>query len=275
MMKIKDADYKADVDSELKDAFVTGNLSFDKITSLVENRSVKVLIYNSIDSTNDETKRIIKGQAPSESFLVVSEEQTKGRGRNNKSFFSPSGVGLYMTFAIKCKLSNAIGITSYAAVCVVDAISELTGIKCGIKWVNDIFLDGKKIAGILAEAVFSSEKEVPNYVIVGIGVNINQTSVPDELRDIIGYLNLDKDIKNELAALIVNKLSHYDIADKSYIPKYREYSVVLGRAVRYKKDNCIYNARAVDINDDGALIVLREDGKEDILNSAEISLRID
>ena len=232
--------------------------------------TLPVYVYQSIDSTSNECKRrLSQGE---ERCLVLAEEQTGGRGRRGKSFFSPKGAGLYMSLALPMdmSLSSAVGVTSYAAVCVVSAIREVTGRQCGVKWVNDVFLDGKKVCGILSEAVAGLEAGAVGSAVIGVGVNLHPNAVPPELEDIVGFLGCGA-VKNELCAAIAARLLRFDPADKSYMAEYRALSVVLGREVRYCLDGAEKRGVAAAIGDDGALHVRTSSG-DDVLRGGEVSL---
>ena len=146
-----------------------------------ENTDIK--IFESLDSTNNEAKRETANGKTDKPLLIISEEQTLGRGRNGRNFYSPKGTGLYFSLVTspKSDLTSAVGITSYAAVCVVEAIKELTGTDTKIKWVNDIYLDGKKLCGILTEAVSDFETGTVSNIIIGIGINLKTATLPDSL----------------------------------------------------------------------------------------------
>lgn len=226
--------------------------------------------FDSIDSTNTEAKRrILAGES---GFLVLAERQTAGRGRRGRSFFSPAGSGLYMSAALSVDipLEQAVNVTSYAAVCVRRAIKEITGLECGIKWVNDLYLDGKKVCGILTEAVTDFESGSVAGVVVGIGVNLTESAVPEELRSIVGFLGCEG-VKNRLAAAIAQQLFRFDGEDRSYMADYRAYSAVLGREVSYTVSGEKRRGVAADIDDAGGLVVETAAGR-DILRSGEISL---
>ena len=244
-------------------------LSGARISALL-GPTLPVYVYQSIDSTNNECKRrLAQGE---EHCLALAVEQTGGRGRRGKSFFSPGGAGLYMSLAmpVDAELADAVGVTSYAAVCVASAIREVTGRQCGIKWVNDVYLDGKKVCGILSEAVTGLEAGAVGSVIIGVGVNLHPGAVPPELENIVGFLDCGP-VKNELCAAIAARLLRFDPADKSYMDEYRALSVVLGREVRYCLDGTEKHGLAEHIGDDGALHVRTSTGV-DVLRGGEVSL---
>jgi BirA family biotin operon repressor/biotin-[acetyl-CoA-carboxylase] ligase len=240
------------------------------VSALLTDKTLPVYVFDSIDSTNNECKRrIAQGQ---ERFLVLSDEQTNGRGRSGKAFFSPKGTGLYMSLAMKADMGfeSAVGITAYAAVCVAKAVRTLTGLDCGIKWVNDVYLDGKKVCGILTEAVAGFESGLVENIVVGIGINLRPAAVPEGLENIVGFLNCGA-VKNALSAAITNALLEYRGDDKSYMADYKRLSVVLGRQVSYVSMGEKRFGVAVDIDDGGGLVVETSEGRE-TLRGGEISL---
>lgn len=232
---------------------------------------VPVYVYESIDSTNAEAKRrISQGER---NFLVVADGQSGGRGRQGKSFFSPAGSGLYMSYAFSpaMALESAVSITSYAAVCAAEAIEALCGKRCGIKWVNDLYLEGKKVCGILTEAVTDLESGQVASVVVGLGINMTPSAVPEELRSIVGFVDA-AGLRNALCADIVDRLVRFDPEDKRYMQAYRDRSVVIGRAVSFVLNGVETEGTAVDILDDGGLVV-DCGGTRHTLHSGEISLK--
>ena len=228
---------------------------------MLENRiGLPVYGYDTLDSTNDECRRRLA--AGERRCLVIAETQTGGRGRSGKRFFSPRG-GLYMSLALPAPTDPA-GLTCRAAVATAQAISAVTGVECGIKWVNDLYLEGKKICGILAEAV-------PGGVVLGIGVNLVPAQVPESLRDVVGFLDCG-DVREALAAEIVRELGSAAPGDRSYMDEYRRRSVVLGREVTCRMGERVFSARAIGIDDEGGLIVLGPEGRE-TLRAGEVSLK--
>ena len=231
----------------------------------------KIVTLDITDSTNNEAKRLI-ASGEKDPFLVISREQTKGRGRQGKSFFSPKDTGLYMTvcFPIEKNAQDFLYMTSAAAVSVVREIFSLTGVICRIKWVNDVYLDGKKISGILTESVTG---ETP-YIIVGIGVNLTTASFPDDLKDIAGAL--EKDLSPTLIAsgIALRLKDYFNKGAESFMEDYRKFSLVLDEEISYIINGETHSGTAVEILDSGALLVVKEDGTKDILESGEITLRL-
>lgn len=247
-------------------------LSASALTELLGGTELGIYVYDTIDSTNNEAKRrLAQGE---HRFLAAAECQSGGRGRAGKSFSSPAGTGLYMSLAFRPAedFFDAVGVTTYAAVCVAEAISALTSKECGIKWVNDVFYAGKKVCGILTEAVTDFETGGLDSVVVGIGINLRPGSFPPELRDVAGSLELKEPVKNELCADIVRRLLAFDPHDRTYMDVYRSRSIVLGREVGYTLAGERRCGTAEKISDDGALTVRRADGGLDTLRGGEVSL---
>lgn len=229
---------------------------------------VALHLYDSIDSTNNEAKR----QALTDgAHLYASTHQTAGRGRRGHDFYSPKDTGLYMTLSLPVDRVEADiqKLTCIAAVAVCEAITSLSPEKPLIKWVNDVYIDGKKVAGILTE-LLTDEHNRPTAAIVGIGLNLTTAHFPEAFAKTAGAIG---DIEpNALCAAIVNRLvalSHRK--DNSFIEIYKTLNYCLGRTVTYVKDGVTHSAKAVDIADDGGLVV-EENSVCTTLNSGEISI---
>ena len=212
----------------------------------------------------------------------IAEEQTAGRGRFQRKFFSPSNKGIYMSVILRpnIELSKAIHITTSAAISVCRAIETLTKKRPKIKWVNDIFLDDKKICGILTEATGNFESGRVENVVVGIGVNFKTDSkdFPEDIKNIAGSIfggEKPTITRNQLVAEILNELFELceNLEDKSIMTEYRILSLVLGKEVSFLKNNKLNKGLAIDITDEGALVVKYENGEIDYLNSGEVSVK--
>lgn len=234
---------------------------------------IDVYYYSTTDSTNNCCKRILADGKIGE-FLAVADKQTAGRGRQGKSFYSPPKTGIYFSLVIRphTSLQNAVTATTAAAVAVCRAIETLTDKKPKIKWVNDVYLDGKKICGILTEAMSNFEDGTVDSVIIGIGVNINTSDFPDSVE---GAGCLDADISRScLIGAIADEL--LDIAGgdyKSFIDYYRSHSLVIGEKIKFIQNGRVTPARAVAIDGTGGLEVELESGEHITLRSGEISIR--
>lgn len=230
------------------------------------------------DSTNRVAKELAAHGAP-EGTLVVATCQSKGKGRLGRSFFSPEG-GIYMSMVLRPQIAaeKALLITTCGAVAVARAIEKRSGCETGIKWVNDIFVNGRKVCGILAEAGFSGEKEYPDYVVLGIGINVKKQSVPEELKDIVGCLEdtaTGTVSKEELIAAVWEEFAglYQTLSTAVYMEEYKRRSILLGREVTVLAAEGDYRAIVTDIDKEGHLVIKR-DGKESVLSSGEVSVRL-
>ena len=233
---------------------------------------VTVRVFDEIDSTNTEAKRMavdgFRGDA-----LLVAHTQTAGRGRMGRSFYSPAQTGAYFSIlhTLNTPLCDAVAITSAASVAVMRAIRTLTGIQTDIKWVNDLYYNGKKICGILTEAVSAGEG---THVIVGIGINLDTADFPDELAMIAGALDAKIDA-SALIAEIYCQIAFYlqNPSNREWLDDYRAHSVVLGRSVAWIDAQTTHVGVAESIDEDGALLVRDEKNNLVRLHTGEISLR--
>jgi len=253
-------------------------LSGEKIKNALkpEYKNIKILVFDSIDSTNNEAKRLISAGENSV-FAVISESQTAGRGRQNRSFYSPGETGIYMTVVLKPDLpvGKAVKITVAAAVAVCETIEKLTDKKPEIKWVNDIFVGGKKVCGILTEAVPHSNGGNPS-VVTGIGINVSTESFPDEIKSVAGSLNAKDVDRNILIADIINRLLSFseNLENERITDSYRSRSFVLGRKISFEQNAQSFTAEAIGIDENCGLIVKLADGTLKTLTSGEISIKL-
>lgn len=253
-------------------------LSAVAIAGAIESRikGLSIFVHREIDSTNDEAKRkIAEGQEGIS--LIVADAQSAGRGRQGKTFFSPTGAGIYMTVAFPSRLplAAAVSVTTAAAVAVFRAIRDETGIETDIKWVNDLYLGGKKVAGILTEAISDFEAGEVRHLIVGVGINIHPADYPAEIADIAAPLGAGRIDRNRLVARIVDRLFEClsGLGSGAHLDTYRHHSMVIGREITYYRGGVATPARALDIDEDGWLVIEHEDGSRDLLNSGEITVR--
>lgn len=241
-----------------------------------------IKVYKTIDSTNQEAKKILMDDDIPHGTILISEEQTAGRGRFQRRFFSPSNKGIYMSVILRpnIELSKAVNITTAAAISVCRAIEKLTKKRPEIKWVNDIFLGDKKICGILTEATGNFESGRVENVVVGIGINFKteEKDFPEDIKSIAGSIfDVEKPIitRNQLIAEILNELLDLceNLEDKSIMTEYKILSLVLGKEVSFLKNNRMSRGTAIDITDDGTLVIKYENGEIDYLNSGEVSIK--
>lgn len=234
-------------------------------------KDIDVRIFDTVSSTN--TVAVELSEKHDRDMLIAATTQTDGRGRQGKSFFSPSG-GVYFSLVThpKCELTDAVNITSATAVFVAKAIEELTALSPKIKWVNDIYIDGKKVCGILCQSVFKGSKL--DRVVIGIGINVKSQNFPEEISSIAGSLNVDIDA-NILAAKISERIFDFckNPHDKAYLEYYKKKSCVIGEKIIFYENGIEHLGKALDIDDNAALIV-EENGTTKKLTGGEITVRV-
>lgn len=233
------------------------------------------------DSTNALLRERAAKGAP-EGSVILANRQTKGRGRLGREFYSPPDTGIYMSLLLRPQAlepTQAVKLTTMAAVAACKAIEEVSGKQAQIKWVNDIFINGKKVCGILTEASFGLETGRLDYVIVGIGFNVYPPAVgfPPELAEIADSIlrSQENEGKSKLTASFLNHFLeiYHSNGSSEYAAVYREKSMVIGRPIQVLSPAGTRNAYALDVDRDCRLIVRYEDGTVDNLSSAEISIR--
>ncbi len=271
-----------------KKSISNNELNAEAIASVLTAHGIpdcRVYVYDTVDSTQDigkalarsnELRSLPKERALSGPFLITADSQTKGRGRYGRSFYSPHATGIYMSLVISVEkpFSDFLSITTAAAVAVCRVIERHSHRKPGIKWVNDVWFDGKKACGILTEAVTNAENGLCKYVIIGIGMNLSTKDFPKELSDIAFSID-DMDIeRNELIGEIASevlKVSEDPCSDELFY-EYKDRSLILGRDVWWMEGDKRRTGTAIDINRSGNLVVRTG---EDVmtLSSGDVSVR--
>jgi BirA family biotin operon repressor/biotin-[acetyl-CoA-carboxylase] ligase len=239
-------------------------------------------VRDEVDSTNNLAKEYAAGGAK-EGFLVVSKEQAGGRGRLGKRFCSPKESGIYMSVILRpaLKAQDSVFITAAAAVAVCRAIERTAGVVTQIKWVNDICAGGKKLCGILTEAVSEVESGGILSVVLGIGVNTQrpQNGYPPEIERIatsVKELNpVGPFSKNQLIAEILNQFEplYTALEKKEYMDEYKSRSCIIGREIEILQNGGNKTARVIGIDDNAMLVAREKDGSVVTLHSGEISIR--
>lgn len=242
-----------------------------------------LLCLDSIDSTNTECKRRAMAGAP-HGLVVLSEEQTGGRGRLGRPFQSPRGCGLYLSALLRPELGpeQVVNLTAWVAVAVCDGIQAVCGARPRIKWTNDIIMDGKKLCGILTELGLESETNTLEYMVTGIGVNVNHSpeDFSPDVRPMATSLAmcLGHPVRRaELAAEIIRALDKmwesFPEDKEEYLERYRADCLTPGNEVQLLTPASRRQARAIAIDDDFRLVVEFPDGKRHALSAGEVSVR--
>jgi BirA family transcriptional regulator, biotin operon repressor / biotin---[acetyl-CoA-carboxylase] ligase len=246
-------------------------------------------LWESLGSTNTRAAELAAEGAP-EGVIVLARHQMAGRGRLGRTWVSPVDAGLYMSLILRPQQpqSQIPLLTIAAGVAVADAIRSVCDLKVGLKWVNDIIYDRRKIGGILAEMPALSRatdaaKQLPQAVIVGIGININlkPEDIPEELTNKIDSLahikNEDVD-PNKVAAAIAGAFEDTSkllnpSTSQQLTNRWRDLSITIGQMIVTENSERKLEGKAVDITDSGALIVELSDGSRMTLHAGEISIR--
>ncbi len=257
-------------------------LSAAGIERYLEHPNIRVQVRRSVSSTITVLKEQAEAGAP-EGTALVAEEQTKGRGRMGRSFYSPPGTGVYLSLLLRpdTAAAEAVALTACAAVAVAESVESLSGHPAQIKWINDVLMDGKKICGILTEASVDFESGMLHYAVVGIGINvlIPPGGFPPELQDRAGAVfgtNGGPALRCRMAAAVLDLLMGYyeRLGEKTYYEGYKQRSVVLGRPILLlTPGHDPVPAQALDIDRDFALVVRLADGTIRHVNSGEVSIR--
>lgn len=241
----------------------------------------KKIIYLPVtDSTNTQAKKL--GEEGAEhGTLVVTQCQTAGKGRRGRSWESPAG-NVYFTFLLRpeVRVSRASMITLVSALAMANAIEMVTKLKTQIKWPNDVVANGKKLCGILTES--STDLEYINYAVVGIGVNVNQTSFPEDIADKASSLLLELGHsvnRGQVLGEFLNQFEkYYEIFEKTedmsgLIDAYNEKLVNCGREVKIIEKDRERILKALGIDNDGGLVVENSEGERESIISGEVSVR--
>ena len=245
-------------------------------------RDLRLEIVEHVSSTNEEVRAKAAAGEP-EGYVLVALRQTKGKGRIGRPFFSPAQTGIYMSLLLRPRrytIRQAAGLTAMAAAACCDAIEKAAGEEARIKWVNDVFVRGKKVSGILTEASLGLEEGSMDFVVLGIGINAYtpEEGFPSELADTAGavFAKAVPDGKNRLAAEFLNSfMTYYTSRDPAaYVKTYRERNFVPGREIEVIRGEKVKKALALDVDEECRLLVRYEDGKEQRLSAGEIRIKL-
>ena len=258
-------------------------LAEEGIRPLLRQPEVYLKLYQETDSTNRAAKQAAIAGEAGHGSVILACGQSCGRGRRGRSFYSPSQAGLYLSVILQPQgnLRESLLLTTEAAVAVYKAIRKVTGIELDIKWVNDLYYKGKKVCGILTEAITDFESGEIQYAVVGIGLNLyeEEGGYPPELREIAGGLYRNQREaegvnRNRLAAEIVNCLLD-ETRELKLLSEYLDRNMIPGHRIQILDGQQSRSAYAVAICQDGRLKVREEDGSETLLAYGEISVIVE
>ena len=257
-------------------------LSKSEIESVIADEGIvnKVVFFEETDSTNTRAK-LLGEEGMADGTLVVADCQNKGKGRRGKSFTSPKGQSIYMTFLLRPDISpiKASMITILSAMAVRGALSEVCGINALIKWPNDVVADGKKICGILTE--MSAELTKVNYVVVGMGINVNNEKMPKDIENVAVSVRMLKGSIQRRSPIIGSVCKWFSVYYNKFMStlslsqikeEYNRYLVNMDKEVEVVSDNGSYRAKSLGIDDEGRLLIERN-GKTETVLSGEVSVR--
>lgn len=246
---------------------------------LKNSENFKITLLNEITSTN----ALLKEQAEvmNEGTVIIADSQTGGRGRFTRKFHSPLGCGIYMSVLLKPALSaeKSVNLTAAAVTAVADAVENLSGKQTKIKWVNDLFIENKKVCGILTEGSINVSNGGLNWAIVGIGINVYQpeNGFDKEISDIAGCVFDEKSIglRNRLTAEFLNRFFDYykELKTKSFYSGYKSRMMTVDKEINVIKGDEIKEAFCLDLDNNCRLFVKYPNGNTEYLSSGEVSIR--
>lgn len=263
--------------------------SFDKrniLKYLDKSTGAKVMFFNTIDSTNSEAKRLLiqEGYKKLHKTVIASSYQTDGKGRQGRHFYSPVNTGVYFSIIYSSPaITDPAIITASTAVAINHAIKQIFDVDTQIKWINDIYIKNKKIAGVLTEGITDLESRKVEAIIIGIGINVTLSNdMPPSVKKNAGSILKDSQTvkRSQLCAASVNEviriLEGGDKVIKETLKEYKELSNILGKEIEVTpldgEKSQKYKCTAVDITDNAQLKVLLPDGSSRLLSSGEVTL---
>ena len=257
-------------------------LSLEKISGYLcdELKEIDINVFNEVTSTNTLLKE--QGKIKNEWCTFIASSQTGGKGRLGRSFYSPKGSGVYFSVLLKpnLEIEKSILITTAAAVAVTRSLENLGCKNSRIKWVNDIFVDNKKVCGILTESVVNTETKKLDFAVLGVGINLvkPKDDFPEEIKNIAGAVfgSETENLKERFVAEFLNEFYkiYKDLSDNSFMETYREKSLCLNKEITVIKNDIEIKARAISIDNNARLEVEYKTGEREFLGSGEISIKI-
>lgn len=240
----------------------------------------KIQYFDTLDSTNTYAKQLA-AEGAAEGTVIIAGQQTGGRGRLGRSFSSPAGMGIYMSVILRpdCHPEELMHLTCAAGVAASNAVAEATGKMPGIKWTNDLVLEKRKLGGILTELSVDPLSRKAKWAIVGIGINCCQRAAdfPEEIRDMACSLEMDWQDTPPLFATLIRQLwqMRCDLfAGKAEIMgAFTRQCVTIGQDISILRGDEVRHGRALDVDEDGGLVVQFDDGVIGTVASGEVSIR--
>lgn len=253
----------------------TEGLNADVIGFYAPQQVAAIKVYQSVTSTQDVAKTWLAAQTELQPVAFLADEQTNGYGRRGRDFYSPKDTGLYLSLV----LPNASGdltkvglLTTGVATAVVRTLHQFFPDKdFGLKWVNDVFLGGKKVAGILCEAVLELESASSGAFVIGVGLNLATRNFPQALHAVAGTITAGEVDRNQFAAALIQQIMTIakDFESGSFLPEYRSESITIGRQVTLALGERQVAGTVTGIADDGGLILQTAQGQQ-TFNSGEV-----
>ena len=269
--------YRLDVEPDTLDS---KSLQPDMTTEIIGKH---ILHFESLDSTNNLAKKLA-AEGAQEGTVIIAEEQISGRGRLGRQWVSPKGTGIWMSIILRPSIDpmEAPKITQLTAAAVATALRRETGCPAGIKWPNDIILEKRKVCGILTE--MSSELDLVNYIIVGIGINVNVCieEFPEDVKNIATSLKACVGTEVSRKGIVLKILQEFETLYLDFIHTKsmnksveicKAFSVTLGNRVKVMSKDQVIIGEALDITHEGELIIRNEQGVEEKIISGEVSVR--
>ena len=242
----------------------------------------QVQVFEEVASTNTLLKTMA-AEGASAGTVIVADRQTGGRGRLGRSFSSPAGMGIYLSVILRpdCRPEELMHLTCAAAVYLCDAVESAVGIRPGIKWINDLVYEKRKIAGILTELSVSTYTGLTDYAVLGIGINCHQSiaDFPEEIQGFAGSLSMfaENVSREKLTAAIIQSICEMDQAllkqQDQILYRYSMDCVTLDKQICITRNDERKYGTATHINYDGSLGIIGDDGTRENIQSGEVSVR--
>ena len=257
------------------------NINSNNIRKFLNNKDFKIEVRDTVTSTNTILKEYAE-KGIEEGMILLANEQTDGKGRKNRKFYSPKSAGIYMSILLRptCNISEALFITTASAVAVVNAVSEIIEDEVIIKWVNDVYLRNKKICGILTEASTDFETNSLKYVVLGIGLNVSvpKEGFEEEISSVAGAIfneEVSKETHCKLIASIINKFFEFykNLESKSFMNEYIERSILTGKEVEVLSKNKDEKGVVIGIDNEARLIIKLENEEIKKYSTGEVKIK--